>query len=95
MQQTFDLSSVAALRERLNRHPLYGALRTLDDVRGFMAHHAYSVWGTEVSGGKKYVQLRNPWGDSEPKNNGRDDGIFKMELSEFMKMYANVEINGG
>jgi hypothetical protein len=44
MQSTFDISSVAALRERLNRHPLYGALRTLDDVRGFMAHHVYSVW---------------------------------------------------
>lgn len=60
---------------------------------GLYADHAYSVWGTETSGGKKYVQLRNPWGESEPANNGRDDGIFKMELSEFMKMYANVEIN--
>ena len=40
------------------------------------------------------MQLRNPWGDTEPKNNGKNDGIFKLELSEFMKMYANVEING-
>jgi hypothetical protein len=60
---------------------------------GLYADHAYSVWGTEVKDGKKYVQLRNPWGDSEPANNGRDDGIFKMELSEFMKMFANTEIN--
>jgi len=44
MHPTFDLASVAALRERLNRHPLYASLRTLDDVRGFMAHHVYSVW---------------------------------------------------
>ncbi len=56
MQQTFDLSSVAALRERLNRHPLYGALRTLDDVRGFMAHHAYSVW--DFMSLLKYLQHR-------------------------------------
>lgn len=61
---------------------------------GLYADHAYSVWGTEEKGGKKYVQLRNPWGESEPANNGRDDGIFKMELSEFMKMFANTEING-
>lgn len=61
---------------------------------GLYADHAYSVWGTEESGGKKYVKLRNPWGESEPANNGRDDGIFKLELSEFMKMYATVEING-
>lgn len=61
---------------------------------GLYADHAYSVWGTEEKGGKKYVQLRNPWGESEPANNGRDDGIFRMELSEFMKMFANAEING-
>jgi hypothetical protein len=61
---------------------------------GLFADHAYSVWGVETVGGKRYVQLRNPWGDTEPANNGKDDGIFKLELSEFMKMYANVEING-
>lgn len=62
---------------------------------GLYADHAYSVWGTEVKGGVKYVQLRNPWGESEPANNGRDDGIFKMELSQFMKMFANAEITQG
>ncbi|MFO0594452.1 MAG: C2 family cysteine protease [Myxococcaceae bacterium] len=61
---------------------------------GLFADHAYSVWGTETSGGKQYVQLRNPWGDTEPSGNGADDGIFKLELSEFMKMFSNVEING-
>ncbi len=56
MHPTFDLSSVAALRERLNRHPLYSALRTLDDVRGFMAHHVYSVW--DFMSLLKYLQHR-------------------------------------
>lgn len=60
---------------------------------GLYADHAYSVWGTETSGGKKYVKLRNPWGESEPANNGRDDGVFRLELSEFMKMFATVEVN--
>jgi hypothetical protein len=44
MKHSFDLSCVADLRERLNRHPIYGALRDLDDVRGFMRQHVYSVW---------------------------------------------------
>lgn len=61
--------------------------------RGIVSDHAYTVLGVEQEGGKKYVQLRNPWGESEPANNGKDDGIFKMELSEFMKMFANTEIN--
>ncbi len=33
-----------ALRLRLDHHPVYGALRCLDDLRCFMQHHLYSVW---------------------------------------------------
>lgn len=44
MIHCFDLRCVADLRERLDRHPIYGALRDLDDVRGFMSQHVYSVW---------------------------------------------------
>jgi Protein of unknown function (DUF3050) len=44
MSQVFNLASIASLREKLNTHPVYRALRTMDDLRGFMAHHVYSVW---------------------------------------------------
>ncbi len=44
MSHSFDLSCVAPLREQLNHHPIYSSLRDLDDVRGFMSHHVYSVW---------------------------------------------------
>jgi hypothetical protein len=44
MSHSFDLSCVAPLRERLNQHPIYRSLRDLDDVRGFMSQHVYSVW---------------------------------------------------
>jgi hypothetical protein len=44
MRLTFDMSSVAPLREKLNQHPVYGALQDLDDLRRFMSHHIYSVW---------------------------------------------------
>jgi len=35
---------IAALRQRLDNHPLYSRVRNLDDLRLFMAHHVYSVW---------------------------------------------------
>lgn len=33
-----------ALRVKLDHHRVYGALRSLDDLRCFMQHHIYSVW---------------------------------------------------
>jgi len=56
--------------------------------------HTYTIWGTSVEGGVSYVHLRNPWGDTEPKGNGRDDGIFKIPLKEFMSLFCGVAING-
>jgi hypothetical protein len=56
--------------------------------------HTYTVWGTSTENGVKYVHLRNPWGESEPKGNGRDDGVFKIPLAEFMSLYSGVSING-
>lgn len=44
VSKTFDLSSIARLREQLDRHPIYASLETMEDLRGFMAHHVFSVW---------------------------------------------------
>lgn len=44
MTHTIDAQVLAGLGERLNTHPLYAAVQTLDDLRLFMAHHVYSVW---------------------------------------------------
>ncbi len=56
---------------------------------GVYANHAYSVLGVEEEGGVKYVKLRNPWGQSEPRNNGADDGFFRLTVDEFAKLYNN------
>ena len=35
---------IESLRIRLEAHPIYAAVGTLDDLRVFMQHHVYSVW---------------------------------------------------
>ncbi len=56
--------------------------------------HTYVVLGTSREGGVNYVKLRNPWGNSEPVGNGRDDGIFKLDMPTFMKLFWGISING-
>jgi hypothetical protein len=62
--------------------------------KGIYADHTYSVMGVAERDGVKYVKLRNPWGESEPRGNGRDDGIFVMKMDEFMKLYSGISVNG-
>lgn len=38
------IEKIEPYRERLNRHPVYGALNTVEDLRRFMEHHVFSVW---------------------------------------------------
>ncbi|MBZ0093541.1 MAG: DUF3050 domain-containing protein [Sulfuricellaceae bacterium] len=44
MKSAFNTGVVEALRQKLDKHPVYAAVRTLDDLRIFMSHHVYSVW---------------------------------------------------
>lgn len=53
---TFSAAAIAARQERLNHHPLYAAVQSLDDLRLFMAHHVYSVW--DFMSLLKYLQGR-------------------------------------
>ncbi len=62
---------------------------------GVYADHAYSVLGAEESNGQKFILLRNPWGESEAGNDGKNDGYFKLEISKFMKLYDDVAIVRG
>ena len=57
---------------------------------GVYADHAYTVMGYEKSGTERYVVLRNPWGESEPAGNGANDGVFKLKLDEFTKLYQSL-----
>jgi len=55
---------IESLRLRLEAHPIYAAVTTLDDLRVFMQHHVYSVW--DFMSLIKYLQneiapARWPW----------------------------------
>jgi hypothetical protein len=60
---------------------------------GLHAWHSYSVLGVSEENGTKMVTLRNPWGRSEPGNDGKDDGIFKLDMASFAKFYTGVFID--
>jgi hypothetical protein len=65
------------------------------DNLNIYADHCYSVHGVHKSGTVMRVTLRNPWGDTEPAGNGPDDGIFDLEMSEFIRLYAMLSLGGG
>jgi hypothetical protein len=55
---------IETLRERLEAHPIYAAVQTLNDLQVFMQHHVYSVW--DFMSLIKYLQneiapARWPW----------------------------------
>jgi len=55
---------IETLRVKLEAHPIYAAVQTLDDLRVFMQHHVYSVW--DFMSLIKYLQnevapARWPW----------------------------------
>ncbi len=78
--------SVVAATHGKDREELYNG-------SGLYAWHAYTVLGVEEVDGEKYVQLRNPWGRSEPGNDGVNDGVFRLTVDEFAKYYAGVWMN--
>ena len=57
---------------------------------GVYGDHSYSVLDVYEKNGVKYVELRNPWGESEPDGNGKNDGIFVLKLDDMPKWYDNM-----
>ncbi|HEY4222128.1 MAG TPA: C2 family cysteine protease [Myxococcota bacterium] len=57
---------------------------------GIYGDHTYTILDAYEKGGVKYLKLRNPWGESEPKGNGKDDGVFDMKLDDLPKWYSDL-----
>lgn len=58
---------------------------------GLHADHSYSVLGYRVDAdtGEMLVTLRNPWGESEPEGDGKDDGVFERPLSFVFRYFSS------
>jgi hypothetical protein len=52
------------------------------ELNGLEEDHFYAVIACKEENGECYVELRNPWGDGEPSDDGKDDGIFWIKLSD-------------
>jgi hypothetical protein len=59
---------------------------------GIYANHAYSILGVEEKNGEKFVKLRNPWGQSEYGNDGKNDGFFSLPLKKFTELYSSMYV---
>lgn len=75
--------------------PIGAATHSVDDGRyvntGVHANHGYSILKTEETQGQRYVWLRNPWGSGEPRNNGADDGVFRLKFEDFQKLFGQLQ----
>jgi hypothetical protein len=75
--------------------PIGAATNGYDDGRyansGVHSDHGYSVLGTQVEGAQRYVVLRNPWGEGEPRGDGVDDGVFRLPLEDFVRLFGQLQ----
>ena len=57
--------------------------------------HAYALYGVSEKGGEFKVKLRNPWGHTEPGNDGKNDGVFELSLADFRHFFRDISWAGG
>lgn len=85
------LSKAVSRKEPLCAGTLPETSAALYTNTGIHADHAYTVMGCEQeASGQRWVQLRNPWGHTEPSGDGKDDGIFRLKWEEFTRLFMNL-----
>lgn len=60
-------------------------------LKGLVAGHAYTVLSFDEKSDR--MTLRNPWGDTEPGADGKNDGIFVLTFSDFMANFFSLGIS--
>jgi hypothetical protein len=58
---------------------------------GVHGDHTYTVLDAFTKAdGSRWLQLRNPWGNSEPAGNGKDDGVFTLPIEKALRYFCAV-----
>ncbi len=60
-------------------------------MKGLVAGHAYTVLSFDERSDK--LTLRNPWGNTEPGSDGKDDGVFVITFPDFMANFFSLGIS--
>jgi hypothetical protein len=95
----------ASSRARIADAELRGAMSMLEGEErpsytgtGLFAGHAYTIWAVKEERGRRYVQLRDPYGYKDAvagaPSTGRKNGIFWLPLEHFRALYEDVHIGG-
>lgn len=67
----------------------HAVLELFGAAHGYDTHHTYAVLGIgRDATGQRYVRLYNPRSRGEPVNDGRDDGEFRISLTEFCRSFS-------
>lgn len=95
----------AASRTRARDAHLRGAMSFLREEprpsytgTSVFAGHAYTVWAVKEEDGRRYVQLREPYGAKLPvagaPSTGSKRGLFWLPLEQFRVLYEDVHVGG-
>jgi hypothetical protein len=99
MQTAITKNTIEEFTKRLENHPIYEAITTLEDLQCFMQHHIYSVW--DFMSLIKYLQneiapTSYPWtpknGNNSINNDG-SNGSIKRFINELVLEEESDETN--
>jgi hypothetical protein len=57
---------------------------------GMVRNHAYAVIGYEEVDGVRQLVVRNPWGNTEPGTDGRNDGLFRVPADQVAQYFVGA-----
>ncbi|MDR1954080.1 MAG: hypothetical protein LBQ21_06370 [Clostridiales Family XIII bacterium] len=72
---------------------------------GIVERHAYTILGTEIKDGNRFIRVKNPWGSgsmeyfrkkdefSSEMQQTDDRGIFLIELNDFMEKFGHFALS--
>lgn len=93
-----ELSSKATWDLLVTAHTEGRAMVTgtgVEPGEGYVPMHLYSVVGVREENGQKFVTVRNPYGNTEPGTDRKNDGVFELTLREYRQKFEDLYLLQG